>query len=211
MEMDALLGTGLESAGTRRFGANAVLIRQGDAVGPLRLVRDGHAMACTYSLDGERGWVRDYAPGDWIGLEWMSPDIASPVEVLAATPCALTLVSRADLHSAMASTPALRDAVNDQMRRSLSELTERLIEARTLSAKGRICAELRRLARPVGVARGQFILRPVPVFATLAFRVGTTRESVSRTVSDLTKAGILERRPGALLILDMDGLDDRIV
>jgi CRP-like cAMP-binding protein len=85
-----------------------------------------------------------------------------------------------------------------------------MIEAYTLSAKGRICAELSRLSRVIGKAPDTRIIRPNPVFVDLAQRVNSTRETVSRTVSDLQKKGILAREPGAIIIKNPTRLRDGI-
>jgi len=92
----------------------------------------------------------------------------------------------------------------------MSDLNERIIEAKTLSAKGRICSELKRRSKPIGIDPGKFIVRPTPIFTEFAFRVGSTRETVSRTISDLSKQGILIRKTGALLIPELSRLEANI-
>jgi len=82
----------------------------------------------------------------------------------------------------------------------LDHMTSRLIEAFSLSAKGRVCAELSRLSRVIGILPERLIIRPSPVFVELAERVNSTRETVSRTVSELQKKGILKREAGALIM-----------
>ena len=84
---------------------------------------------------------------------------------------------------------------------------DRIVEANTLTAKGRICAELKRHSKPIGIEPDRFIIRPIPVFSEFALRVGSTRESVSRTVSNLAKTGVILRRTGALIISDMRKLE----
>ena len=54
------------------------------------------------------------------------------------------------------------------------------------------------------------IIRPNPIFIELAERVNSTRETVSRTVSELQKKGILAREPGAIIINDPDRLRQNI-
>ena len=76
--------------------------------------------------------------------------------------------------------------------------------------RGQIIAELWRMARPVGNDPGSFIIRPRPVFSDFAQRLGSSRETVSRTVSSLVKKEILQRTTGALIVPNADRLESEI-
>lgn len=89
-------------------------------------------------------------------------------------------------------------------------MMNRLVEAVTLSSPGRVCAELLRLSHPVGIEPDKLIIRPTPVFVELAKQIDSTRETVSRTVSQLQKSGVLSREPGALLIHKPGALQARV-
>ena len=89
-------------------------------------------------------------------------------------------------------------------------LVGRLVEAITLSAPGRVCAELVRMSKPVGIDPDKRVIRPSPVFLEVALRVSSTRETVSRTVNALLKDGVLSRETGAMLIHAPDALKSRI-
>jgi DNA-binding MarR family transcriptional regulator len=76
-------------------------------------------------------------------------------------------------------------------------MRRRMVESVLLSATGRVCAELERLAK---LSPDQTI-RPVPVFSELATMVQSTRETVSRTISQLEKRGVLRREDGGLRVV----------
>ncbi|HET6518986.1 MAG TPA: helix-turn-helix domain-containing protein, partial [Geminicoccaceae bacterium] len=50
------------------------------------------------------------------------------------------------------------------------------------------------------------VIAPAPTHAEIASRVSTHREAVSRELSELARAGLVERRNGALLIRDVERL-----
>ena len=102
------------------------------------------------------------------------------------------------------------NAIANDLARCLKTMMERYIEALTLSAKGRVCAELYRLAYPIGVQPEHMIVRPNPVFVELAIRINSTRETVSRAVSELQKKGVLVRETGALIIRNPAALKSAI-
>ena len=83
-----------------------------------------------------------------------------------------------------------------------------MVSARlTLSANGRVHAELLRLAR---AQDGRWI-RPLPVLSDLALRVQTARETVSRAVSALERRGIVQRHEDGLEIVAPARLEALIV
>jgi CRP-like cAMP-binding protein len=89
-------------------------------------------------------------------------------------------------------------------------LSERVIDLSTLGVQNRIHAELLRLAREAGVTGNTARIDPAPKHTDIASRVSTYREQVTRELSALVKAGILERGEHALVILDLARLE-RIV
>jgi DNA-binding MarR family transcriptional regulator len=82
-----------------------------------------------------------------------------------------------------------------------------MVERTTLSACGRVHAELLRMARQ-GDGRA---IRPPPVLSALAVRVQSTRETVSRTIHALERRGIVRLEPGALIIVAPRRLEELVV
>ena len=82
-------------------------------------------------------------------------------------------------------------------------LTERVVDFSTLAVQNRIQAELVRMAREAGVERNQSVISPVPRHADIASRVATNREAVARELNRLAREGLVERRRGALALLDV--------
>ena len=96
--------------------------------------------------------------------------------------------------------------VSGALARRLAALRQRMLDNTLLSATGRICAELKRLAE----ASDDGVIRPLPVFAELAQRVQSTRETVSRTVSRLERRGVVQRTDGGLAVVAMHRLEELI-
>lgn len=89
--------------------------------------------------------------------------------------------------------------------------TERIIDLSTLGANNRVHAELLRLGRMAEQdANGHPILTPIPVHGDIASRVSTTRETVARVMNDLARAGIVKRERNALVVLDLDRLEEMV-
>ena len=84
-------------------------------------------------------------------------------------------------------------------------LANRVHEFATLDVPHRIAAELLRLSRP-DKEPGRAIVSPPPIHTEIAARVSTRREAVARQLNALERAGLIERRRGAIVLTDVDRL-----
>jgi CRP/FNR family transcriptional regulator, cyclic AMP receptor protein len=86
------------------------------------------------------------------------------------------------------------------------KLANRVNEYNTLDVRHRIYAELLRLSRPDEHQANVAVITPPPPHADLAARVSTRREAISRELGSLQRQGMLEKRRGALVLLDVERL-----
>ncbi len=80
----------------------------------------------------------------------------------------------------------------------LREKDERLVEYSVLSVRQRLISELLRLSRDRG--GGERVLSPPPPQHVLASRIGTRRETVSRELAEMSRAGLLSVRRQAIIL-----------
>jgi CRP/FNR family cyclic AMP-dependent transcriptional regulator len=85
--------------------------------------------------------------------------------------------------------------------------TSRIVELSTRDAQVRVLNELLRMAKSGGgLPPNTALIQPAPVNSELASKLGATRETVSRAMSDLAHRGLVERRPDGLHLLDVKKL-----
>ncbi len=194
-------------AADRRFPLSAVLLRQGDRAGTTFLLVAGRARAWANGLEGQLVLLHEFLPGDFFGavaLADPSPeeaDIVAVDNVRAAVFLALDFIALIEAHSCVGM------VVSRALLKQVRSTSKRMLERTTLSAYGRVCAELQRLAR-AGDGR---TVRPAPVLSALATRVNTRRETASRAVSALERRGIVRRDGDALFIVAPQRLEEEIV
>ena len=194
-------------AADRSYAAGTPILHQGDETGETFLLVLGRAHALIYGRDGQMALLREFAPGDIFGavaetrpgLE--EADIVAVEAARAAAFLAFDFVALLEVHS------CLGLAVSRMLLKQLRAATGRFMERATLSAQGRVYAELLRLAR-LGDGRR---LRPAPVLAALAVRVQTTRETASRAVGVLERRGVLRREGDAWVIVAPHRLEEMVV
>ena len=195
---------------SKNYDRDTILHHQDEVQRHICYVRTGRAFAVSTNIDGDETWVTEYTAGQFIGSDGLFERGPTAYYIIAKTPLTGVLFSIDSFINLMNEHPALNNMVTADMAYQLSKFTVQTLEANSLSVRGRIASELKRLARPIGKTPDTFIIRPTPVFSELAQRLGSSRETVSRTVSSLVKKNIVERRTGALVIPDLELLDDQI-
>ena len=96
----------------------------------------------------------------------------------------------------------LGEAVVATLIARLRSTTRRVGELGALDVRGRLHAELLRLARPDREDPKRALILAPPTQSELASRINTRRETVSREINAMERRGLIERRRGAIVITD---------
>ncbi|MDE2595461.1 MAG: Crp/Fnr family transcriptional regulator [Sphingomonadales bacterium] len=161
------------------------------------LLLAGRAHELAYGLDGGAVVLQELGPGDLFGSLLAASGSEDQMEVVPLTDLRGAGFSQVTLLHLMESYSCIALAIARQLSARLRTMRQRMAETVLLSATGRICAELARRAD----ASGEGVVRPIPVFVEFALVAQTTRETVSRTVSQLEKRGIIVREADALRVV----------
>jgi CRP/FNR family cyclic AMP-dependent transcriptional regulator len=194
-------------ASDRRFPVRSAMIKQGDLTVATFLLVAGRAQALACGHEGQLVLLHEYQRGDVFGViaadepAIEDADVVAMEEVRAAVFLASDFVALLETHGCMAV------LVSRALLRQLRAASLRVTERSTLSACGRVHAELLRLAH---LCDGRTI-RPAPVLAALAVRVHSTRETVSRAINALERRGIIHRDGDAMIIVAPHRLAELIV
>ena len=194
-------------AADRAWPARAVIIRQGDDCSETYLLVDGRAHALLYGAEGQFVLLHEFEPGDVFGAVAEAKAVAEEAEVVAVDDVRAAIFLALDFLALIEAHGCVGLALSRMLLKRLRAATDKMVERVTLSAGGRVHAELLRLAR---LGDGTSI-RPAPVISALAVRVQSTRETVSRTVNALERRGLIRRDPDALVIVAPHRLEAMIV
>lgn len=190
-------------AGRRvHFPAGQTFHHAGDPIPALNVIISGQIELWHIAKTGQEVWLGTGQSGDVVDTASLIPQAMGEFDMTALTNVALLSLTHEMFQSFSKQHPDFADVVVSRVAKLLNQSRTALIKAQTLPATGRIESELLRLSDPIGIDPDKRIIRPNPVFADLARRAGTTRETVSRTVNAMCKSGVLERQPGALVVMD---------
>lgn len=195
-----------KQAGERHFAARAIIAHAGDGDHGAWMILSGAAQELAYGPGGHHILVHEFAPGDLFGEAAGVTLPTSAGEVAAVSAVDAGHFASANFVILMESYGCVATSVTRALIARLTQTTRRLVEGATLTAAGRIHAELLRQAR----ASDAMTIRPAPVITAFALHVQTTRETVSRTISALERSGIVRRENGAMLVVAPHRLEELI-
>ena len=192
------------------YAPRHIILAGGDGSDCIYLMVDGHARMQAFSLDGRLTVVEDFVTGDMFGEGALIGDGPVADEVTALDEVSAGIFQAQVMIALMSVHPGIALAISRRLVARLSAVSRRLVEGTTLSATGRIHAELLRRARAAQQSDKGMTLRPAPVHSELALQVSSTRETVSRTVNALIKRGIVTRDDEGLTIVAPHRLEELI-
>ncbi len=190
-----------------RHEPQATIVWAGDDARTAFLVIAGHAQSIVYSAAGAMVLLDSYQAGDLFGEVSALGGISIGDEIVAIDQVETAKFASQVFIQLMEQHGAVALAVLRKVAGRLSQTTRRMVEMSTLSATGRIYAELLRQARQ---GDGKTIA-PAPVFSALALRVQSTRETVSRTINDLERRGLVMRNADSLTLVAPHRIEDMII
>jgi CRP-like cAMP-binding protein len=191
----------------RRFRAGEIVFREGDASNTCYIVRSGHARAVREHADGRALTLATFGPGDIFGELAMFDDERRSATVEAIEPLEVLAILGPDMRRLMERRPQLAIALAAALSRRLRATNERLASQSFQTVQSRVATVLGQLverARAEGAAEGDVSLTVTQ--AEVAQLAGSSRESASRFLAVLERAGVISQGRGRLTVHDPDAL-----
>jgi CRP-like cAMP-binding protein len=192
----------------RSFAPGEAVFREGDASNTCYLVRSGHARAIRAHPDGRQITLATFGPGDIFGELAMFDDELRSATVEAADELAVLAILGNDMRRFMRAHAEIAVKLAVSLARRLRGANERLARQSFQTVQSRVASVLSQLveqARADGAGE-----RDVTITATqsdLAKLAGSSRESASRFLAVLERAGVISQGRGRLTVHDPAALD----
>ena len=191
----------------RRFAAQQVIFREGDASDTCYVVRHGHARAVREHPDGRTITLAHFGPGDIFGELAMFDDERRSATVETLDRLESLAVAGSDMRRLLREHPDIAVKLVIALGRRLREANERLARQSFQTVQSRVAVVLRQLvdqARSEGAGSGDVLVRTTQ--ADIAQLAGSSRESASRFLAVLERAGIITQGRGRITVHDPDAL-----
>jgi CRP-like cAMP-binding protein len=193
----------------RSFEPGEVVFREGDASDTCYVVRDGHARAIHEHGDGRTITLATFGPGDIFGELAMFEDERRSATVEAIEPISVVAVLGPDMRRLMDEHPEISTRLVVALGRRLRETNERLSRQSFLTVQSRVAMALselvaQELAEEQSPGPGDVLVTATQT--DLAQLAGSSRESASRFLAVLERAGVISQGRGRLVVHDPDAL-----
>lgn len=191
----------------RSFSPGEVVFREGDASNTCYVVRAGRARAIREHVDGRQITLATFGPGDIFGELAMFDDEVRSATVEATEELGVLAILGNDMRRLMREHAEISLKLAVSLGRRLRGANERLARQSFQTVQSRVASVLAQLveqAREEGAGE-----RDVVITATqsdLAKLAGSSRESASRFLAVLERAGVISQGRGRLTVHDPGAL-----
>jgi CRP-like cAMP-binding protein len=198
-----------ELAVPRTLEAGHVVFREGDASDTCYIVQAGHARAIHEHGDGRTITLATFGPGDIFGELAMFEDELRSATVEAIETTSVVAVLGPDMRRLMTEHPEISMRLAIALGRRLREANERLTRQSFQTVQSRVAVVLSDLVeqemRSAEKQGGEEVL-VIATQADLAQLAGSSRESASRFLAVLERAGVISQGRGSLVVHDPEAL-----
>ncbi len=192
----------------RRFETGEVVFREGDESDTCYIVRTGHARAIREHSNGRSITLANFGPGDIFGELAMFDSERRSATVDALDAMEAIAILGADMRRLLGLHPDIAVKLVIALGRRLRETNERLARRSFQTVQSRVASVLAQLvaaAQGEGAAGGNVLITSTQ--ADLAQLAGSSRESASRFLAVLERAGIISQGRGRLTVHDPAALE----
>ncbi|MFZ9886593.1 MAG: Crp/Fnr family transcriptional regulator [Myxococcota bacterium] len=194
----------------KHYPRDAVVVSALDPGDALYIIVDGDAKVSLWSDNGREVILSTLTSGAFFGEMSLIDGEARSANVTVTRDAHMLRLSRKDFFSVLQRYPSITINVMTEMCVRLRRADESIGNLALLDVYGRVARFLMERAEEEGddVEEGIFI-RKMPTQQHIASRIGTSRETVSRALSEFQRRGYIEQRGRGLLV--REGLDVKVV
>jgi CRP-like cAMP-binding protein len=192
----------------RSFGAGEIVFREGDTGDTCYVVRDGRFRAVREHTDGRSITLATFGPGDIFGELAMFDDERRSATVEALDDAEALAILGGDMRRLLRTHPDIAVKLLGAVTRRLRETNERLARQSFQTVQSRVAsvlAELVAAARAEGSGEADVLITATQT--DLAQLAGSSRESASRFLAVLERAGVITQGRGKLTVHDPGRLE----
>ena len=186
----------------RNYRGGERILEIGSASREVFFLVHGSASAVNYSFSGREIAFATFASGDYFGELSAIDSHPRSASVVATEPSLIATISADTFLDLLRRRSEVTFRVFERLAAIVRASDTRIMELSTLAAAARVYSELLRMAKPEQAVPGLWVIRPLPPLREVAGRASTTRETVTRSLSQLYPTGVIRRRGRNLYITD---------
>src|SRR5207244_4087760 len=190
----------------RSFAPGEVVFREGDASDTCYIVREGRARAVRTYRDGRTITLARFGPGDIFGELALFEDERRSATAEAIEPTSVVAVLGPDMRRLLSEHAEISSRLVIALGRRLRETNERLARQSFQTVQSRVAVVLSQLVEQEQSEGASGDVLVTSTQADLAQLAGSSRESASRFLAVLERAGVISQGRGRLVVHDPEAL-----
>ena len=169
----------------------------------LYLIVEGRVRVVNYSVTGREVTFDEREKGEYFGELAALDGEPRSANVIALNKLNVACLSQEAFNRLLLEHPQVTLKILNGLAKIVRASNKRIMDLSTVGANNRVHAEILRLALPGVRTDNTAIVSPFPIHGDIASRVSTTRETVNRVFSDLSRRGVVKRSKSNLVVLDL--------
>jgi CRP/FNR family transcriptional regulator, cyclic AMP receptor protein len=194
----------------RKFSTNEVIVHEDDDEGQTFFaIVSGRVHVAVITSEGKSAILATLKPGDFFGEMAILDGEPRSASVIASEPCVLLMLYRRMFMDILQRYPKITIRILVEMSKRIRRANKHINTLSLMSVYGRVADVLLQLARDQGQRAGSMIIvSNRPTHQQIADMAGTSRETVSRIMSQLQRKHYLAAEGKKLVILNEEKLLD---
>lgn len=191
----------------RSYRKNQVIFLEEETGTYMYIVMSGKLKITKSTQGGKETILAIHRSGDFFGEMALLDGKTSPATVSAMEDCKIASISRADFHNLLMSNDKVVRQIIQVLCARLRQVWKQIQSLSYSSAEARIRGGVLELARKHGIPDSRGIIIDVKItHQEMAEMVGTSRETVTRTIARLRDEGILQLDGRRMILLEPKAL-----
>lgn len=193
-------------ASEQSLDAGQTLFDQEDSSFGLYFLLSGSLLAVYWTSQGREIVYSRFPLGGYFGELAALDGAPRSLAVVAKSQTKVLALQRRSFLQLYDRVPTIRERINTGLISQIRSLTQKNMEMTTMSVEVRTIRYLVRLATDHDALDAGSVIASAPTHSEIAGSIGANREMVSRTISKLSKQGIIKSARQKLIILDSGAL-----
>lgn len=195
----------------RRYPQGNIVLHKDDAGDMIYLILKGKVKVVLTHSDGRETILTILKSGDYFGEMSVFDYMPRSATIVTEEDCEFLIISREAITGLIKRSPEIALKLLSEMSRRVREANEQIDCLVNLDARGRVAQTLLKLSKGAdAIIEKDHRVIPKPLMRDIAAMSGTSRETVSRILNELTKRGIIGLTKECIIIYERLETDDDI-
>jgi CRP/FNR family transcriptional regulator, cyclic AMP receptor protein len=189
----------------RKYTKNGIIFLEEEEGAALFIITSGRVKVVRTDDQGKEVILSILGEGDFFGEMAILDGLPRSATVVSIDDSELFMIHRRDFLQLIEKSPQVAVSLLRELTRRLRKSDEQIKSLSLKDAVGRVANVIIQLADDSGkIKQGQVIIPDFPLQQDLANMAGTSRETISRTIHQFIREGLLEQRGNSIIITNFE-------